>query len=50
MTARLADRRVAGIIWLALRWWLASVWLAAGWGKAFGDRAPAWVFPRPERP
>ena len=43
MTARVADKRVAGIAWLALRWWLASVWLAAGWGKAFGDRAPAWV-------
>ena len=43
MTARVADKRVAGIAWLALRCWLASVWLAAGWGKAFGDRAPAWV-------
>ncbi|MDQ3345866.1 MAG: DoxX family protein [Chloroflexota bacterium] len=43
MAARIADRRVGGIIWLALRWWLASVWLTAGWGKVFGDRAPAWV-------
>ena len=43
MTARVADGRVVGIVWLALRWWLASVWLTAGWGKTFGDRAPAWV-------
>lgn len=43
MAARIADKRVVGIMWLTLRWWLASVWLAAGWGKVFGERAPAWV-------
>ena len=43
MTARVADRRVAGISWLVLRCWLASVWLTAGWGKVSGSRAPAWV-------
>ncbi len=43
MSARVADKSVAGIIWLILRFWLASVWLTAGWGKVFGSRASAWV-------
>ncbi len=43
MAAGVGNRSVVGIIWLILRFWLGYTWLTAGWGKAFGDRAPAWV-------
>ncbi len=43
MAAGVGNRSVVGIIWLVLRFWLGYTWLTAGWGKAFGDRAPAWV-------
>ena len=44
MVARIGGtRRVATFVWLIVRCWLGYTWLMAGWGKAFGDRAPAWV-------
>ena len=43
MAAAIGDRSVVGIIWLVPRFWLGYTWLMAGWGKAFGDRAPVWV-------
>ena len=43
LAAGVGNRSVVGIIWLVLRCWLGYTWLMAGWGKAFGDRAPAWV-------
>ncbi len=43
MAAGISNRSVIGMSWLVLRCWLGYTWLVAGWGKAFGDRAPAWV-------
>ena len=43
MTAPFDRRSVSGTIWLILRVWLGTVWLQAGWGKLFGDKASAWV-------
>ncbi len=43
MAAVVGNRSVVGIFWLVLRFWLGYTWLMAGWGKAFGDRAPVWV-------
>lgn len=41
--ARSLNPRISGIIWLILRLWLGYVWLQAGWGKVFGDKAAVWV-------
>ena len=43
MAAGVGNRSVVGMSWLVLRFWLGYTWLMAGWGKAFGERAPAWV-------
>lgn len=43
MTAPFVNRRISAAIWLLLRVWLGIVWLQAGWGKLFGDKASAWV-------
>lgn len=43
MAALLANRRVTGILWLALRVWLGYTWLTAGLPKALGDKAEVWV-------
>ncbi len=37
------DRRVTGILWLALRLWLGYTWLKAGLPKVVGDKAEVWV-------
>ncbi len=43
MAALPANRRITGILWLALRVWLGYTWLKAGLPKAFGDKAEVWV-------
>ncbi len=43
MVARFQNPSIAGTVWLVLRLWLGYVWLQAGWGKVFGDKAGAWV-------
>lgn len=43
MAAWFAAPRISGAVWLVLRLWLGYVWLQAGWGKVFGDKATGWV-------
>ncbi len=43
MAAQFVAPRISGAVWLVLRLWLGYVWLQAGWGKVFGDKAAAWV-------
>jgi thiosulfate dehydrogenase [quinone] large subunit len=43
MAAQLVAPRISGALWLVLRLWLGYVWLQAGWGKVFGDKAAGWV-------
>jgi len=43
MAAQHGALRISGAVWLVLRLWLGYVWLQAGWGKVFGDKAAGWV-------